>query len=946
MLEVLVLHVWRCCLQIELDKCIVPAFYVYYAIFCLFDKSKEETKLFRLAKKTAILSGLALVATATIGIGVSNADFAWSGASVTPEESQKMHQTVSEMKDQLVDAILGGVKYDTISYSSSEYVNETPDVVYWNDPTEPNRKAAKFNYAKNLAKSLGFPIVVQRNDAMYVYAEFGDPDAPEMVMALSHLDSPPASVSTSNMPRWVRSPWTPYIKDGWMYGCGLQDDSGPTLATLFGAKAIMDSGYAIDRRVRVVMGGFEDNSPSNRRIPLKNGVYTPTQDGGMTSSFYDNWCYKLRHQEEMPVGSFTSDSRFPVIYGNTVSWNCDFTKDISIDDGKDFSLLDTKLDVTHYPETDKTIKHIIYGSGVMVPSRAAFTLRIPDDAVGSTSSNGDKERMDFQAKFNLAIVNAGWEVEDFKYDYSTANDYGCKNVTITIDTKKAMETPTPAYGSNAYVRMMYGLSKALPDGLEVKTVAENLSFFFAPDGVEDVRGYNLGCGGKHPKTGYEMMTIALGYSDTDKISGEKYFPSPYDPVTGKFTARLYTRSLWETKDESNAKWMAHVTAFTDKGWTKTGSMTPPTGLPTLYAPADSPLVKTMFEAYQFGLQQPGFDDADEIFKNATPLGTTGGTLASDYYGKQIAYGAIIPGNERWWHAPNERMTVDSAVQMTQLYTDGFLALARYPGTAGAQIVKADFDGYDSSRSELAQLDVTIGTYQDARNEVIFDGAKVVAATKFNIPVFKSNLTSTQRSDYIALGHEQGGIYLNVDSISEDLILPLRLEMKLTPDSIGASQETWNTLKAADVATLLKTFKFYVMIDGKAVALEAPEGKESLYFFKRTSQYSDNIYLSAYIAVADTAGNDMTTAEVSSIMPKFADEKNRYIDTAAETRGFFVIKDGKRDAEFTSPVTFVAADNVTPPRPSNGGSSSGCNSGFAGLMALLALPALFIKRKKR
>ena len=300
--------------------------------------------MFKSVKKTVILSGLALAVTAALGVGISNADFAWSGASVAPEESQKMHQTVLDMKDQLVNAMLGGVKYDTISYSSSTYVNETPDVVYWNDPTEPTRKAAKFAYAKALAESLGFPVVVQRNDAQYVYAEFGDPDAPEMVMALSHLDSPPMSVSATNMPRWVKSPWTPYIKDGWMYGCGLQDDSGPTLATLFGAKAIMDNGYAIDRRVRVVMGGFEDNSPRNSSIPMKNGVYTPASEGGVTSSFYDNWCYKLRHQEEIPVGSFTSDSRFPVIYGNTVSWNCNFTKDISEDTSKDFSLLAAKLD--------------------------------------------------------------------------------------------------------------------------------------------------------------------------------------------------------------------------------------------------------------------------------------------------------------------------------------------------------------------------------------------------------------------------------------------------------------------------------------------------------------------------------------------------------------------------------------------------------------------------
>jgi len=881
-----------------------------------------------------VLSMLFIVMITAIKINATNADSFWSGATVALEESKKLHETVSKMKDQLIDAMLGGVKYDTISYSSSTYVNETPDVVYWNDATEPERKSAKFKYAKTLAEELGFPVIVQRNETQYVYAEFGDPDAPEMVMALSHLDSPPSSVSTTNMPLWVKSPWTPYIKDGWMYGCGLQDDSGPTLATLYAAKALMDNGFAVDRRIRIVMGGYEDNSPRNNRIPLKNGVYTPVSEGGVTSSFYDNWCYKLRHQEEMPIGSFTSDSRFPVIYGNTVSWNCDFSQSLLEDknEERDFRLLSAKLDVTNR-EGDETLKDIVCGSGVMIPSRAEFILALPSGVSGGTTSEADRKRMEFQSKFNLAITNAGWKIEDFKYDYSTTP----KQVKITIDTEKAIEAPTPAYGGNAFVRMVYGLSKALPEELLLKKVTTDLAYFFAPGGVEDVRGYNLSCGGKHPCTGWEMMTIALGYSSA---SG---FASPYNADTGQFTARLYTRSLWETKEESDSKWIAYVTAFTDRGWVKSGSMTPPSSLPTLYATADSQLVKTLFETYQFGLQQSNFDDKNEIFPNATPLGTTGGTLASDYYGKQVAYGAVLPGNERWWHAPNERMSVNSAVQMTQLFADGLLALARYPGSAGAQVLKADFEGYDSSRSELAQLDVTIGTYQDAKNDVQLKGTKVVAATKFNIPLFKQNLSSTQSTSAIALGHKPGGVYLNIDDISENLILPLRLEFKLTKESLGASDKDWAALKAADVPTFLKYFAFYGMIKGEAVPLQAPIGKERDYFFKRTSQYSDNIYISVFVAIADSEGNDMATAEVPAIMPHFSDANNRYIDTNAEMKGFFVIQDGARDAEFTSPIMFVTAKNGT---STSSGSSGGCNSGITPLLILFIIPMFFLLIRKK
>ena len=46
-----------------------------------------------------------------------------------------------------------------------------------------------------------------------------------------------------------------------------------------------------------------------------------------------------------------------------------------------------------------------------------------------------------------------------------------------------------------------------------------------------------------------------------------------------------------------------------------------------------------------------------------------------------AFGAVIPGNERWWHTANERMKVASAVQMTKMMADGMLEMARYSGPA-------------------------------------------------------------------------------------------------------------------------------------------------------------------------------------------------------------------------------------------------------------------------
>ena len=78
-----------------------------------------------------------------------------------------------------------------------------------------------------------------------------------------------------------------------------------------------------------------------------------------------------------------------------------------------------------------------------------------------------------------------------------------------------------------------------------------------------------------------------------------------------------------------------------------------------------------------------------------------------------AFGAVIPGNERWWHTANERMKVDSAVQMTKMMADGMLEMARYSGPAGAKFMWANMPGLNADRSDLDLLDVTIGTFKDA-----------------------------------------------------------------------------------------------------------------------------------------------------------------------------------------------------------------------------------------
>jgi hypothetical protein len=217
--------------------------------------------------------------------------------SLTPAERTAIHAQVDALSGDvgnaiagdgsynpltLVGAMLDGGSFDSISRggtAATAYPFPVSNTA--GNQNERDRKTAKLAWVVGLAKSLGFPVVVQRQPDKLVYVEIGDPDAPEMIMALSHLDSPTASVSAAQLNRW-RGPdgligpasacspsayHKPYVKDGWLYGAGVQDDSGPTLATMLAAKALMEAGLPHDRRIRIAMGIYEDGGPARRPLP-------------------------------------------------------------------------------------------------------------------------------------------------------------------------------------------------------------------------------------------------------------------------------------------------------------------------------------------------------------------------------------------------------------------------------------------------------------------------------------------------------------------------------------------------------------------------------------------------------------------------------------------------------------------------------------------------------
>ena len=100
-----------------------------------------------------------------------------------------------------------------------------------------------------LCESLGFR--VKNLDGYCGYAEIGEGD--ELVGIIGHLDVVPEGEG------WTYPPYSGEIVDGEIWGRGAWDDKGPTVISIYAIKALMDSGFKFNKRVRLIFGCNEES---------------------------------------------------------------------------------------------------------------------------------------------------------------------------------------------------------------------------------------------------------------------------------------------------------------------------------------------------------------------------------------------------------------------------------------------------------------------------------------------------------------------------------------------------------------------------------------------------------------------------------------------------------------------------------------------------------------
>lgn len=192
-----------------------------------------------------------------------------------------LNEKIDSLKDELIETAIEVIKIKSVEEAAVE------DAPFGMGPRKALEKALE------ISKKLGFKTV--NLDGFAGYAEYGEGE--EYVAVLGHLDVVPEGDG------WIYPPYEAEIHDGKMYGRGTVDDKGPTIAALYGLKAIKDLNLPLSKKVRIIFGCNEET-------------------GSADIDYYNE-------KEKPPIAGLTPDAEYPIIYAEKGIRNFSFKKQLS-----------------------------------------------------------------------------------------------------------------------------------------------------------------------------------------------------------------------------------------------------------------------------------------------------------------------------------------------------------------------------------------------------------------------------------------------------------------------------------------------------------------------------------------------------------------------------------------------------------------------------------------
>lgn len=158
------------------------------------------------------------------------------------------------------------------------------------------------NEALKISEQLGFKTC--NIDGYAGYAEYGEGE--DYIGVLGHIDVVPEGDG------WLYPPYGAEIHDNRIYARGAIDDKGPTIAALYGLKAIKESGVKLSKKVRIIFGTNEENGSTEIEYYLS--------------------------KEKPPVAGFTPDADFPIIHAEKGITMFNVVKNLNIKPKEDITI--------------------------------------------------------------------------------------------------------------------------------------------------------------------------------------------------------------------------------------------------------------------------------------------------------------------------------------------------------------------------------------------------------------------------------------------------------------------------------------------------------------------------------------------------------------------------------------------------------------------------------
>lgn len=197
-----------------------------------------------------------------------------------------------------------------------------------------------------IGKRFGFK--TKNLDGYCGYIEFGEGE--EMLGIIAHADTVATGIG------WDTDPLECVLKDGNLYGRGVNDDKGPALLALYCMDAVAKSGLALKKRVRLIIGGDEES-----------GTWDCIR--------------RYKETEELPTVAFSPDAEYPVVFGEKgllkiriFSPEKNAPKDLSVTGGKIINIVPDYAKATALGNTFEAFGKPAHGSRPELGENAILKL--------------------------------------------------------------------------------------------------------------------------------------------------------------------------------------------------------------------------------------------------------------------------------------------------------------------------------------------------------------------------------------------------------------------------------------------------------------------------------------------------------------------------------------------------------------------------------------------